>query len=753
MRLEMFSIPLSMSMVFSITQALIVATLYPQTPAEIAAGVTPVNFQYPPYTVDRYGSNATPGTTDMYLAIQNANNAAAEAGAAVIFQPGEVYGVNVNVHAAGLTMTASWVCNGPSATVLRTDTTVTTAYFFVAATGVNNLVLRGLIFDGQVTTIAAAGIPNVDLGAVGSYGDNGTESLWTKSYGVLFRSTQNCIVEDCVFQNFLRAGLRFDTGNSGGPVGPPVTPPIPPYASGAAGDLSLHNIVSNCRSQRTRGIYGDGFLAVDTESMQWSNCYAYDYQRIGFSTDFTTAGEMGMQYSNCTAEFGHDAVSPQSNVGFWIEVGDGVSYTNCESKSTSVGFEFGSAASAAAGVWRPYTGSVTYSGCRAVRSHSAGFKSNLAQRDTHVVMQGCFAEVNASAATYSASVGIGANAYQLSFAPASGGPNGTAAVSCHYEIRGCRADMVDMSSITTAAAFNCFNGTVTNAQQLTVIIDGLSTKWLTTAGANDTGAITAYESTTAPNYGYFGDIVFSGVNNGGTAFSGFAKVLNCTNETGGYVMLSSEFTGGNGVLEIVNTRVSMRTGGVTSNGNGTLNISDCDLVDMRGQLGWSSVTISGSNIADADSSNTDRTTWGPNTTFFQLSNCFITRQLRINGSAGSSSSHRLPCAMFTGCTWKLKYQTEPGLYIFKTTGDYTTMFMSGCAFIDTGSTSTTNAMIFVSSGDTDFYVAGAGNAFDANLINVASGHVVTVDATSYDAPQTASGIYITVFGTVAIPLS
>lgn len=46
--------------------------VYPQTPQELAAGITPVQLQYPPGTVDRYGINGNPGTTDMTLAIQNA---------------------------------------------------------------------------------------------------------------------------------------------------------------------------------------------------------------------------------------------------------------------------------------------------------------------------------------------------------------------------------------------------------------------------------------------------------------------------------------------------------------------------------------------------------------------------------------------------------------------------------------------------------------------------------------------------------
>src|SRR6185312_2624566 len=43
-----------------------------QTPAEIAAGVTPVNFAYLPGNVLRYGTNTTPGTTDMTTAFTNA---------------------------------------------------------------------------------------------------------------------------------------------------------------------------------------------------------------------------------------------------------------------------------------------------------------------------------------------------------------------------------------------------------------------------------------------------------------------------------------------------------------------------------------------------------------------------------------------------------------------------------------------------------------------------------------------------------
>jgi hypothetical protein len=57
-----------------------IAACYAQTAAESSAGVTPVNQQYPPYWVPRYGNNSVPGTTDCRAAIQAAVDAGAVAG-------------------------------------------------------------------------------------------------------------------------------------------------------------------------------------------------------------------------------------------------------------------------------------------------------------------------------------------------------------------------------------------------------------------------------------------------------------------------------------------------------------------------------------------------------------------------------------------------------------------------------------------------------------------------------------------------
>jgi hypothetical protein len=59
------------------------ALLYPQTSAESAAGVTPTNYYCSVGNVLRYGTNTTPGTTDMSTAFQAAFNQQAKGGAAI----------------------------------------------------------------------------------------------------------------------------------------------------------------------------------------------------------------------------------------------------------------------------------------------------------------------------------------------------------------------------------------------------------------------------------------------------------------------------------------------------------------------------------------------------------------------------------------------------------------------------------------------------------------------------------------------
>ncbi len=64
----------------TLTQELIGSILIPQTDAELAAGITPVNYQYPPLCIDRYGNNDFPGSVSMTVAMQSAIYVARQSG-------------------------------------------------------------------------------------------------------------------------------------------------------------------------------------------------------------------------------------------------------------------------------------------------------------------------------------------------------------------------------------------------------------------------------------------------------------------------------------------------------------------------------------------------------------------------------------------------------------------------------------------------------------------------------------------------
>src|ERR1700675_392024 len=82
-----------------ITAPILGAILYPQTSAELAAGVTPVNFQYVPGDARRYGCTANDGVTDESTKFQNAING--NKGGLILIPAG------LNVVAAGILLNGS----------------------------------------------------------------------------------------------------------------------------------------------------------------------------------------------------------------------------------------------------------------------------------------------------------------------------------------------------------------------------------------------------------------------------------------------------------------------------------------------------------------------------------------------------------------------------------------------------------------------------------------------------------------------
>jgi Right handed beta helix region len=723
---------------------------YPQTASEISLGITPTNTDFPPHSVDRYGANITPGTTDMWQAITHANSVASHDGAAVIFQAGEVYGVNITNTSAhpntALHATTHWVCSGPAATVRRIDYLTTRASYTVQCISQVNLVFFGLVFDGQVTALSMAVNPsqgpNVDIGPVGSFRDNGNEDLWSQTYGVNFAYTQNCTIENCRFQNFLRAGLRIDCKKGA------AVASGPPWAA----TISLGNRVVNCKFIRNRGVYGDGFYAEEQENLFIAGCYAYDYQRIGFVFEINGSSEYigsnGVLISGCVADYGHDAAisAAQSNAGFWLESGDSYELVNCESKNTAIGFVSNFAGGAATGVYRPWTGTHALKGCKAIRCRQQGFRLEYGSADAHVVLDNCFAEVNRNAASSATCVGGAPAGVEISYTP---GTN--TIIAGRFELKGCCLDMVGCSTLTQCAGIGIRAGAVARFCQMTVDIRDSSFRWIASGKtrATDTAVQTRYESTSSSNYGYFGDIVFSGLNDQSSdlRFKGSATISNCVNHSFGYLLFDSETVGSNSVFTIENCNISMRTGGNTSNGPGTLRLTGCN-VDTRGQLGWGLVCALGCTFLDWNPAHPDRTAW--QATEFKLSNCLFTRQLRIAMNGSPLSSTRPLRLTANGVEWYLNFATEPGLRLVISGGSYGAVNMSGCTFRNNGNhSSSSNAMIMCDTTTGLIQFAGAGNTFDATFVTGGGGHCVeySTGGPNYnDTPQTVGTPFVTAFG-------
>jgi len=118
------------------------AISYARTTAEASAGVTPTNYQYEPGNVLRYGTNTTPGTTDMTTAISNATAAAGSTG--WVDFPAGTYAVST----LAITSNVRWRSSDGAATI-KCSNTGTNQDDFITVTGSVSTDVRGITFDGN----------------------------------------------------------------------------------------------------------------------------------------------------------------------------------------------------------------------------------------------------------------------------------------------------------------------------------------------------------------------------------------------------------------------------------------------------------------------------------------------------------------------------------------------------------------------------------------------------------------------------
>jgi hypothetical protein len=234
-----------------------------RTPAEISAGVTPVDYRYPEGTIDRYGVNT--GTTDMAAAI----TAALSVGKDVYGLPGSTYAVNSGVTVSSVS----------DLTVDLRGSTITA--------GANNLVLISF------TSCSRIRVKN------GVFTGDGTASAIGNGMGLKFTNCDDVTVEGNRFTNFGGGSARFDGTSSthrgfrfwnnvcednpfavGGTAGAEV------HFAGALQDIDVsHNtFVADATTPHTKAVLVANGTSLNWRDFRATHNYCEGYTRGGIYT-------------------------------------------------------------------------------------------------------------------------------------------------------------------------------------------------------------------------------------------------------------------------------------------------------------------------------------------------------------------------------------------------------------------------------------------------------------------------------------
>lgn len=199
---------------------------------------------------------------------------------------------------APIAATASW-SGEPGGTVIKGRGSPSGFNALVTWDNVDNLVVYGITFDGNVSADP------------GSWNSLNYDSF-TGYAGATANFSTNPQFVNCRAQNCNWSGFRF------------VECTAPRW--------------SGCSTDRCRGNFGDGFIAISCVGTMAENCFANDFTRGGFIVDsFGTVGTVitnqVVAFSNCWATGGHDASinygGLEYNFGLWAENAGDVAISNC----------------------------------------------------------------------------------------------------------------------------------------------------------------------------------------------------------------------------------------------------------------------------------------------------------------------------------------------------------------------------------------------------------------------------------------
>lgn len=313
-----------------LSQAVIGAYLYPRTAAEIAAGVTPVNYAYPPGDIRRYGAIAD-GVAEDTLAFQNMLDAASGSGVTAYVPLGTyligqvIFSSNTRLLIESGTLILDTgvlqdtIGIAESLLVINTEDAVTPIQnVHIVGYGATVQLIRAnytsgeqrhcLRIGGNVDNITVEGLTCIDGGGDGFYiGGVG---------GGLALTPDNVQLIGCVADNNRRNGLSITAGRNIKIVGcifantngtsPEKGVDIEPDQNGSGdmvGDLT-DIVLDGCYSVNNDSAGFSILLPYDTPnqriSVSFVNCVSIG-DNVNFQIEATKAGTNGfVAFRNCT---------------------------------------------------------------------------------------------------------------------------------------------------------------------------------------------------------------------------------------------------------------------------------------------------------------------------------------------------------------------------------------------------------------------------------------------------------------------
>ena len=307
---------------------------YKQTAAEAAAGVTPTNYAIPSHLssgyvlVDRYGSNTTPGTTDMTSAFASAFSVASQ-----LVLP-------INTYNYGSVSVGLFATDGDPGLYAVTNITIPTGVILEGVGGIAEILqlssATGIVVD---TTVYGSGTTPHYNGGMRNVSIKGGDTTSIGNIGLRVNNAQNFILDHVRFYNLGGPGLqaqgKFNGTNAGAQI----------IGSTSGTTLTVSSVVwGTLAVGQTTSLYTSGGTAITLASGSGSTWTLSSTPGTAASSSQITTYNAGL--ANCITLTAYDvrafqcalAASPTSGlVGSFDLQGSDHEFYSCETYSAEIG--------------------------------------------------------------------------------------------------------------------------------------------------------------------------------------------------------------------------------------------------------------------------------------------------------------------------------------------------------------------------------------------------------------------------------